>query len=615
MTRSRVRGVTGVRGLLVACGVSLGLLNASALAIPAVLERVPDDAMIAVAIPAPQTLTKNLAALSKAIGTDLPEVSVQDALGMGGFTTGVDATKALAIIIMKPKEQPKLEGKAPGEAEREMVDELDKRALLLLPITSFDEVLKGFDAKAPGDGKAATISLPTGEDGFIKDLGGGYAVVGSSRDLVEAFTGKAGATAMKTRMGKAGDELSDASDIVTIVNIDAVRPLAVEALKQFEVQAKERAEAMGQNPEAQIAAVKWLGEAFIRDTKFVTGGVKLSASGIGMDLVGSFNEGSYVAATVTGGGSSSSLLSKLPAGPYLLAAALDTRSEGARKLFADLYAKSGATADKAVTEANEKLYTQADGQAAVVGFPMGGALAGLLTSTVGFTASKDSAQALKNIRESVTVMNDKTIEGMSYKATYTEASGKPETPAFDSWDMKIAMKDADQAGQMGAQAMQFMFGPQGGPGGYLAKGDGGVYRTYSRNSELMTKAIAAGNGGEALGADALIKDVQAKLPAARVAEIYVGTRSLLDLVLPFAAMAGVPIGADKIPEKLPPVGLSISAAGGAAQMSVFVPAEVAKTGFALAEAFEQMQNNAEGGGGGEAPAEGKKPSGAGQPKF
>lgn len=609
MTRSRVRGV------LVACGVCLGMLNASALAIPAVLERVPDEAMIAVAIPAPQTLQKNLAALSKAIGAELPEISVQDALGMGGFTTGVDATKALAIIIMTPKEQPKLEGKAPGEAERQMVEELDRRALLLLPITSFDEVLKSFDAKAPGEGKAATIALPTGEDGFIKDLGGGYAVVGSTRELVEAFTGKPGATAMKTRMGRAGEDLADASDIVTIVNMDAVRPLATEALKQFEAQAKERAEMMGQNPEAQIATVKWLGEAFIRDTKFVTGGVKLSASGIGMDMVGSFNEGSYLASAVTGGGSSSPLLSKLPAGPYLLAAALDTRSAGARKLFADLYAKSAAAGGKDVSEANEKLYTQADGQAAVVGFPMGGALAGLLTSTVGYTASSDPAQALKNIRESVTVMNDKTIEGMSYKATYTEASGKPDAPAFDAWDMKISMNDADQAGQMGAQAMQFMFGPQGGPGGYLAKGEGGVYRSYSRNSELMNKAIAAGKGGESLNSDPLIKYLQAKLPSTRVAEVYLGPRSLLDLVLPFAAMAGVPIGADKIPEKLPPVGLSISAVNGAAQMSVFVPSEVAKTGFALAEAFEQMQNGGEDGDAGEAPAEGKKPAGAGQPKF
>lgn len=614
MTRSRVRGV------LIACGVSLGLLNASALAIPAVLERVPDDAMIAVAVPAPQTLQKNLSALAKAIGTELPDVGVQDALGMAGFSAGVDPAKALAVIVMKPKEQPqgeaKPEGKAPGEAQREIVEQIDQRTLLLLPITSFDEVLKGFDAKAAADGKATVIAMPTGEDGFIRDLGAGYAVVGSSRELVEAFTGKPGATPMKARMGVAGETLADASDIVTVVNMDVIRPLAREAMAEMEKQVKDQAEMMGQNPEAQLAAAKWLGEAFLRDTKFVTGGVKLSASGIGMDLVGTFNEGSYLATAIAGSGNATSLLSKLPAGPYLLAAALDTRTEGARRLFADLYAKTGAASgEKAITDASEKLYTQADGQAAVIGFPMGGALAGLLTSTVGFTASKDPAQALTNIRESVTVMNDKTIEGVNYKATYTPASGKPNEPAFDAWDMKIALKDAEQAGQMGAQAMQFMFGPQGGPGGYLAKTEGGVYRTYSRNSELMNKALGAGKGGENLGGDQLIKDVQAKLPAGRVAEVYVGTKSLLDLVLPFAAMAGAPIGADKIPEKLPPVGLSISSVNGAAQMSVFVPAEVAKTGVVLGEAFQQMQNNAGGDEMGEAPAERKKPSGAGQPKF
>jgi hypothetical protein len=620
MTRLRVRSV------LLACGLGLCVFS-PALAIPAVLERVPEDVMLAVAIPAPETLQKNLADLSKAIGEPVPDATIKDLLGMGGFTGGVDATKAIAMIVLKPEAKPagKADPAAPKEGEAAgggealdpmaVAETMEQRTLLLIPITSYEEMLAGFGAKPVGGGKADAITLPTGDDGFCRDIGNGYAVVGPTRALVESFTGKPGATPMAARMGKAGQTLADGSDIITLVNIEAVRPMAQDALKEFTAQAKDQAQMMGQNADAQLAMVQWLGDAVIRDTRFVTGGVKFSAAGVNMDLVASFNDDSYLGRALAGdGGNATALLSRLPAGPFLLAAALDTRSAGVRQFFSDLSTRSVAAEQQKVAQANTKLYTEADGQAAVVGFPMGGAISGLLTATVGFTAAKDPAAAVKNIRETVTVANDLSVEGVTYKTSWVEGGAKAGDKAFDVWDMKITMADAEQAGQMGAQAMQFMFGPQGGPGGYVAAAPGGVYRTYAKSTELMSRALGAAEG-QNLGADAAIKAVQANLPANRAAEIYLGSRPILDLVLPFAAMAGVPVGPDTIPEKISPVGLSIAPGSGTTQMSVFLPADVMKTGIALGQAFEQMQNDMQGDGMGEEGGEKNNRREGGQPKF
>jgi hypothetical protein len=256
----------------------------------------------------------------------------------------------------------------------------------------------------------------------------------------------------------------------------------------------------------------------------------------------------------------------------------------------------------------------ADGQAAVVGFPMGGALAGLLTATVGYTHAKDPAAALADIKNSVRVMDGVSQNGVTYKASIVEAGSK--TPsgneaAFDAWTV---MMESDGSNQMATQSMAMIFGPQGGPAGYLAKTDTGVYRTFAKNSDLMNNALKVGKGVEPLSTDKVLLGVQEQMHKGRIAEAYIGTKSVLDMVLPFAAMAGVPVPADKVPEKLPPIGLAVASDQGAARLTIFMPAQVIKAGAALGESFVEMQEDGMNGG---EDGDGERPKneGTGQPRF
>ena len=47
-----------------------------------------------------------------------------------------------------------------------------------------------------------------------------------------------------------------------------------------------------------------------------------------------------------------------------------------------------------------------------------------------------------------------------------------------------------------AQAMGFIFGPAGGPTGFVAKTESGIYTTFAKNTPLMNAAIGGGQGRE-----------------------------------------------------------------------------------------------------------------------
>lgn len=597
-----------LRGLLVSSGLCFGLMAASALALPPVLERVPDNAAVALAIPAPQTLEKNLTALSTAIGAQFPLPTMKDLLTMGGMAKGVDDSKSLAIVLFAPKQPEKAEGHAPGAPE--IVPPSEDDAVFLVPVTSYADLLQNFEAKPAGEGKVDTITLPDGSEGFAKDIGGGYAAIGSNKAIIESFTGKPGDQPFKARMGKAGEALADAADVVTVVNMDVLRPLAREGVEEMKKEAKGRLEALGQDADSQMAVANWIGETIVRDTRMVTSAIRIGTMGVSLDSVGAFNDGSYLAKVFATKGEATPLLSKLPIRPFLFAGAMDTSAPAVKQLFRDLISKTSIPGGENAAKVAAASIADFDGQSGVVGFPQGGALSGLLTSTVTFTKASDPAAALKTIKESVLVMNDQTIQGMTYKATITDAGAKVGDTPVDVWEWKIS---SDGSNQMAAQGMQMIFGSPTGASGFLAKSDTGVYRTFAKNSDLLGAALGVGKGTEALSTDAMLKQVGEQLPKSRVAEGYLGVKSLLDMVLPLATMAGVPVPADQIPEKLPPLGMSVSADSGAARLSLFVPAPVIKVGVAMGESFMQMQDD--GMGGGEpAPAD-KGKSGAGQPKF
>ncbi len=637
-----------IHGLVAVSGLCLTL--SAALATPPVLDRCPDNALITVVVPAPATMQKNLAALATAVESPAPIPALDDLLAMAGLGGGIDTTKSMAIVIMGPKEldnppkakaaEPKKDDANPAEktdgdkpdtkadakdgdkdakkprkrahVDEDAADPIDwetgmQRTVMLVPITKYDEFLANFGAKAAGEGKLDEINIQ-GEDAFSKPLEGGYAVVGNDKELVQAFTGKSGAAALKSRMSKAGESLSDSADMVAIVNIDRIRPFAQSAMANVEKQARSQMEMMGQEGlEKNLVMARWIGDTILRDTQVVVAGWKTGSMGVTMDMVGSFKPDSYLARTFTGTGNSTPILGKLFAGNYLLAGALDMSSPGAKTMMKDLVGKSDIPGGEPASKAALAAVEAADGQGVVMGFPVGGAFSGILTSTVVYTAAKDPAAAMKSWKDSMAAMNGAKVQDYTYATKITENASKAGETPLHAWEVKMQSESGEIPAEM-QQAMPMLFGPQGMPAGYIAQGPGGLYTSYAKNTELMTKALDAAKG-ENLAADAMIKQVQGMLPKTRMGEVYIGTRGLLDLGLPLLAFTGTTVPMDKIPEKLPPIAASMSAEDGAMHMSMVIPAPVIKTGITLMEAVEEAK--AQGGQKGN----GKPDKGTGQPKF
>ena len=303
-------------------------------------------------------------------------------------------------------------------------------------------------------------------------------------------------------------------------------------------------------------------------------------------------------------------MGKLPGGKYLWAGAIDLSSVGFKQVMKDIVGRAEMPGGEKASKMAASNVDNMDGMGMVMGFPEGGVFAGLLTNTVQFTAAKDPAAALKSFRDTLAAMDGQKIENLTYQSKYTENVSKVGETQIDAWETSFKAEDGGELPAAMTQAMPMMFGPQGMPVGYVAKGTGGIYSTYAKNTELMGKALDASKGDN-LSTDGMLKKSQEMLPGNRMAEMYVGTKGILDLALPFAAMAGMTVPADKIPEKLPPIAGALSTQDGSLRFTLVLPAPVIKTGVFLGmETSKAME-----GGGGEEPAKAKQEKGAGQPKF
>ena len=142
-------------------------------------------------------------------------------------------------------------------------------------------------------------------------------------------------------------------------------------------------------------------------------------------------------------------------------------------------------------------------------------------------------------------------------------------------------------------------------GGMVANTGNGVVMTMSQNTPLFTKAVEAAKSGKGLSEDEGIKGVQAHLPANRVFEMYLGTKSIMDTINSAMAMFGG--GAEiKVPAKISPVGMAASMEAGGVDIRLFVPIDVIKS---VAEAVEAAKA------GGEEPDEAPAKSDTKPPRF
>jgi hypothetical protein len=134
------------------------------------------------------------------------------------------------------------------------------------------------------------------------------------------------------------------------------------------------------------------------------------------------------------------------------------------------------------------------------------------------------------------------------------------------------------------QATMMMWGPSGGPSGYIATTKNGYVQTFSQNGDLTGKAIAAADAGNGLGAGERLAAAAANLPKDRSLEAYVGVKDILDTVTMFMGMMGMQME-QPVPEKITPIAMGGVMGDGGMFLRTYAPASTIKT---IAEMIPQQ---------------------------
>jgi len=538
------------------------------LALPPILDRAPTDAMVTITIPKLSGFEKDVTNLATVMGLPGAGMGLEGLLSMMGIENGVNMDGALCICIFPPKE---------GATEPNVI--------VLAPVSSYKDFLGNFGVE-PKEGGVDSIMIQ-GEDQFAKNIGEGYAAFSPTKASIEAFTGKPGsAAAFKTMIGKKADAITDTADLSVIVNAAMARPIVERAIKEQ----MDRAAEMGM-PGGGEAGPEMMKKVFDNSTAFIAS-FDANSAGLGLDFcIAAKPEGEF-GPYLKAEGKANNLLSKLPGGNYLIAAALDTSSSDFKALAKQIMAmlpkdQMGDAADQ--IEQFKKQIDVVNGQAAVIGFAPGGLSTGLLASTVNYTATNDQAAVIgstKNMIDAVTKADKGT--GM-FEAGGAEVAGQK----VDVYELKFKADDENPAA---AQVMSAMFGG-GGLSGYIAKVDGGVLKTFAKNSKLMAEAMKAAKGENSLAKDPAIEQIGGKLPKGRVAELYIHPKAVLDTIKPLAGPFVPQIGQLEIPKNLPPMGLAVSPGDFTLQSSIYLPAALLKFIAETAQTFGNGQGGQENDGG------------------
>jgi hypothetical protein len=573
-------------------GIAISLFApAAALAdVPPAMDRCPADAPVIVSI-------KNVSAFQSSIQTmattlKLPMDAMaglgkaKDMLKMQGLNA--DGSAAVAILSL------------------DQDDEAPPPIVLVVPVKDYASFAKGMG----GSGSGLEEVKFEDEPAFIKDLGNGFAAMSPTRDSTEKFAGTAGSgKALESMMGPTGQSIADVSDFFVLGNMKVLAPMMKQGIDEMKNQMQMMA-AMGGGNAAGLDMVGAFADGFARDASAGVMGFRATDAGLRLEFGAQFNEGTEFAGYCTAKSKAGSLVGNLPNQAFLFAFGLDSSHPGIKKIATNMAeaAKKDPEAAKAMSGLNP---LDSIAKLDQVGFVMGqtpALMGGLFLNTVMVAKTSDPAGYLSTMKTSLSNMNGQAMQGIKYQTSYQSGNTKVGDTAVDTWSMKMGPDPKDTTGQAAQmmQATSMLLGP-GGLGGYIAATPSGVVQTYSKNSELMGKALEAAKSGEGLSADPGIKLVSAQLPAERSMEVYLGVKSILETAMGFMAMFGGGPQNFEPPADLPPIGMAATMNAGGARFSTFVPTQVAQTLKTLGDSMN---------GGGEDDAMDPVPNnGAGQPKF
>ena len=567
-------------------GLPLGLASAD---VPGVLDRVPAGTPVVISIGNVNAFFAQAEAITGALQQEEAQAGVQMAKAMLSMP-GINAEGSAAIAITS------LEG---FDAEGEEGEE--PPMVILMPVSDYAALVGSFG----GTGEGLEMLNIEGNDVFVKNIGDGYAMVGPKQEYLESFDATAGnADEHEAMLGDVGQRMSDDNTVLVIANMDHLREPMMQGWEETSQNMRQMMAMGGQDPEQAQATVNMIDgivKSFGRDAQRGLMGISGGEFGFSVELGASFKGGSELAGTFAQSGDATKLISKLPGGPYLFAYAMDFSSPGIQALLGKMSQAGGANAQ--IPGLNPMDFIKSSrGMAQAVGLNPAGLMGGLFVNTTAVIDTPDAAGMVKTFGEQIGAANGQVASGISMTTNF--AAAPEQIGGVDAYKWSIQMlPDMNSPGAMQMQMMMpMLFGPSGGPNGYIAAADANtaVVTYSSSNSQLEKLVQSARNGGE-LAKNQMLMAQAERLHSEPFMVAYVDMGTIMKAVLPTVAMFAGPVNID-IPENVTPLAMSMSSSGGGVSIRTVVPTDLIDLMKATGEAFGAMGGGMGGGGEEEPPS-------------
>ncbi|MCC5823761.1 MAG: hypothetical protein LAT64_11745 [Phycisphaerales bacterium] len=538
-------------------------LPATALAAPPqILDRVPANADVVIAVKQVNDFLADLDQINRLLGDD-PNPQIVFATSMVRGMPGINLDGDAAFVITLP---------------REMHEDTEPTIVALLPVSDFNALAQG---REPQDG-LVLLPLPDAQV-YARDLGNGHAAISDNADAVRAFDAAAGRLAQHTaRIGPAGGRVVSGSEVSIIANAESLRPMLLQGLEgakeagQMVVMMAGEEAAMGFNTFLTVA------NSVVRDLSAGVLGLTITEDGMTYDMAVQFTRNSESGTFFTRTGSTGGLLDRLPTQRFIVAAALDTSSPTIAKV-AEAIEQWTATLPEEMRERSgfaqmslADLNKLTNGAAFVMGTPPGLMGGGIFTNTTQYLRAADPEAYRNAMLKALEEADGQAQEGITVATNVNADAVTIDGTSLTSYTMTMKM-DPQAMGGMGAMPgmdptmiMQMVFGPAGGPSGYIGLVEGGVVQTMSQAPDMTRRALAAAKNAQGLGQNERVKRAASRLQDNRIAELYISVDEILNTVGPTLMMFGLlpefqPAGA------LDPIGLSLSTDAGGFSGRIYMP--------------------------------------------
>jgi len=583
------------------------------------LALVPEQAHIVVVVNDLRGISDRLAELRQTL--NIPADEMGDLLGRikGELNIEEGLDEAGSLVIVLPDLTPQFEN--PKQAE-------NPDALILVPVTDYKKFVESFDVEAAQGVTALDV------DAFARQHGK-YAVIGQKQALVEAYQPAAAKPAdrwsafITDRAAKA-----DASVIVDVQAMaPALRPMLKEAMVEAKAEMKREMGAMAgggmADPEAMVDLMEKVLIAGLDDTEAAIATAALDDKGAALDFALKLKEGSDTAKYFPGGGGGSSdILSRLPAGAYVMAMSADMKAMAADKMmaaFADAMPEQAGAMMALYTQAAPLMKEMEQYAAALYAPGEGGGFGGIMNAVTVVKATnpeafvKAQADYIKGLNEfklpaGLPAEGDGDPPAITYLTVYQEDVMQVDGVSVDQF--QVSMQFPPEMAQL-APMLNMLGGAA--YSGYVGRQGDYIVTTTALDAGLLKKGLAAAKADTGLGAgDAHALVRERGVVDQPVMEMYISFGGVARMVNPFLMMMPVPAGDGpvqlNIPADAPPLAMSLGRADQGIAGRLFIPMDTAKAVGDEVRRLSEQFGEGVGPAPGPAPDAGPRDNGDGPPR-